>query len=130
MATGKGTSNPFMAGCRDLFNKGLTVPLEVVFTGPVDEASCVIEDVFDMDESNVEGMHVHDKFAKFFEYRGSMEKVLSATKLPKGGNSHSTYSPYHLEDKELAHAKSGAYLSLSLLSFLKEQASAKSGAIS
>ncbi|GJS97236.1 hypothetical protein Tco_0804204 [Tanacetum coccineum] len=83
----------------DLFNKGLTVPLEVVFTGPVDEASCVIEDVFDMDESNVEGMHVHDKFAKFFEYRGSMEKVLSATKLPKGGNSHSTYSPYHLEDK-------------------------------
>ncbi|GJW73586.1 hypothetical protein Tco_0132956 [Tanacetum coccineum] len=32
--------------------------------------------------------------------------------------------------KELVHAKSGANLSLSLLSFLKEQASAKSGALS
>ncbi|GJV08604.1 hypothetical protein Tco_1346260 [Tanacetum coccineum] len=75
------------------------VPLEVVFTGPVDEVSSVIEDVFDIDESNVEGMHVRDKFAEFFEDKGSMEKVLSATKLPKGGNFHSTYSPYHLEDK-------------------------------
>ncbi|GJV53017.1 hypothetical protein Tco_1448758 [Tanacetum coccineum] len=75
------------------------VPLEVVFTGPVDEVSSVIEDVFDIDESNVEGMHVRDKFAEFFEDKGSMKKVLSATKLPKGGNSHSTYSPYHLEDK-------------------------------
>ncbi|GKA82243.1 hypothetical protein Tco_0788991 [Tanacetum coccineum] len=46
------------------------VPLEVVFTGPVDEVSSVIEDVFEIDESNVEG-----------------------------GNSHSTYSSYHLEDK-------------------------------
>ncbi|GJR52182.1 serine hydrolase FSH [Tanacetum coccineum] len=74
------------------------VPLEVVFTGPVDEVSSVIEDV-DIDESNVKGMHVRDKFAEFFEDKGSMENVLSATKLPKGGNSHSTYSPYHLEDK-------------------------------
>ncbi|GKB48007.1 hypothetical protein Tco_0898760 [Tanacetum coccineum] len=55
-------------------------PLKVVFTGPVDEVSSVIEDVFDID-------------------KGSVEKVLSATKLPKFRNSHSTYSPYHLEDK-------------------------------
>ncbi|GJY58384.1 hypothetical protein Tco_0458276, partial [Tanacetum coccineum] len=66
---------------------------------PVDEVSSVIEDVFDIDESNVEGMHVCDKFVKIFKDKGSMKKVLSATKLPKGGNSHSTYSPYHLEDK-------------------------------
>ncbi|GJU08417.1 zinc finger, CCHC-type containing protein [Tanacetum coccineum] len=65
----------------------------------VDEVSSVIEDVFDIDESNVEGMQVRDKFAEFFEDRESVEKVLSATKLPKGGNSHSGYSPYHLEDK-------------------------------
>ncbi|GJY13992.1 hypothetical protein Tco_0383301 [Tanacetum coccineum] len=75
------------------------VLLEVVFTGPVDDVSSVIEDVFDIDDSNVEGMHVREKFAEFFEDKGSTEKVLSATKLPKGGNSHSTYSPYHLEDK-------------------------------
>ncbi|GKC38354.1 hypothetical protein Tco_1050738, partial [Tanacetum coccineum] len=74
-------------------------PLKVVFAGPVDEVSSVIEYVFDIDESNVEGMQVRDKFAKFFEDKGSVEKVLSATKLPKGGNSHSAYSPYHLEDK-------------------------------
>ncbi|GJX22839.1 ribosomal protein L2 [Tanacetum coccineum] len=75
------------------------VLLEVVFTGPVDDVSSVIEDVFYIDESNVEGMHVREKFAEFFEDKGSTEKVLSATKLPKGGNSHSTYSSYHLEDK-------------------------------
>ncbi|GJZ27311.1 hypothetical protein Tco_0571564 [Tanacetum coccineum] len=74
-------------------------PLRVVFAGPVDEVSSVIEDVFDIDESNVEGMQVRDKFAEFFEDKGSVEKVLSATKLPEGGNSHSAYSPYHLEDK-------------------------------
>ncbi|GJV93445.1 hypothetical protein Tco_1541258 [Tanacetum coccineum] len=45
-------------------------PFKVVFTGPVDEVSSMIEDVFDIDESNVEG-----------------------------GNTHSAYSPYHLEDK-------------------------------
>ncbi|GJZ58327.1 ribonuclease H-like domain-containing protein [Tanacetum coccineum] len=66
---------------------------------PVDEVSSVIDDVFDIDESNVEGMQVRDKFAEFFEDKGSVEKVLSATKLPKDGNSHSAYSPYHLEDK-------------------------------
>nr|GEW76529.1 reverse transcriptase domain-containing protein [Tanacetum cinerariifolium] len=66
---------------------------------PVDEVSSVIEDVFDIDESNVEGMHVRDKFAEFFEDKESVENVLSATKLPKGGNSHSAYSLYHLEDK-------------------------------
>ncbi|GKE75584.1 hypothetical protein Tco_1537625 [Tanacetum coccineum] len=32
------------------------VPLEVVFTGPVDEVSSVIEDVFEINESNVEGV--------------------------------------------------------------------------
>ncbi|GJX70629.1 hypothetical protein Tco_0307800 [Tanacetum coccineum] len=74
-------------------------PLKVVFAGPVDEVSSVIKDVFDIDESNVEGMQVRDKFAEFFKDKRSVEKVLSATKLPKGGNSHSTYSPYHLEDK-------------------------------
>nr|GEW78460.1 retrotransposon protein, putative, Ty1-copia subclass [Tanacetum cinerariifolium] len=73
--------------------------IPVVFVGSVDEVSSMIEDVFDIDESNLEGMQVRDKFAKFFEDKGSVEKVLSATKLPKGGNSHSTYSPYHLEDK-------------------------------
>ncbi|GJZ08037.1 class II heat shock protein [Tanacetum coccineum] len=74
-------------------------PLKVVFAGPVDEVSSVIEDVFDIDESNVECMQVRDTFAKFFEDKGSVEKVLSATKLPKGENSHSIYSPYHLKDK-------------------------------
>ncbi|GJY27777.1 retrotransposon protein, putative, ty1-copia subclass [Tanacetum coccineum] len=54
-------------------------PLKVVFTGHVDE--------------------VRDKFAEFFKDKGSVEKVLSATKLPKGGNSHSAYSLYHLQDK-------------------------------
>ncbi|GJS31929.1 hypothetical protein Tco_0492549 [Tanacetum coccineum] len=73
--------------------------LRMVLARPVDEVSSVIEDVFDIDESNVEGMQVRDKFAEFFEDKGSVEKVLSATKLPKGGNSHSSYSPYHLEDK-------------------------------
>ncbi|GJV41875.1 hypothetical protein Tco_1420315 [Tanacetum coccineum] len=74
-------------------------PLKVVFAGPVDEVSSVIEDVFDIVESNVEGMQVRDKFAEFFEDKGSVEKVLSAIKLPKGGNSHSAYSLYHLKDK-------------------------------
>nr|GEV11849.1 retrotransposon protein, putative, unclassified [Tanacetum cinerariifolium] len=74
-------------------------PLKVVFAGPVDEVSSVIEDVFDIDESNVEGMQVRDKFVEFFEDKGSVKKVLSAIKLPKGGNSRSTYSSYHLEDK-------------------------------
>ncbi|GKB01143.1 hypothetical protein Tco_0829187, partial [Tanacetum coccineum] len=80
--------------------KALNVaPLKVVFAAPVDEVSSVIEDVFYIDESNVEGMQVRDKFAEFFKDKGSVEKVLSATKLPEGGNSQSTYSPYHLEDK-------------------------------
>nr|GEU48565.1 reverse transcriptase [Tanacetum cinerariifolium] len=74
-------------------------PLKVVFAEPIDEVGSVIEAVFDIDESNVEGMQVRDKFAEFFEDKGSVEKVLGATKLQKGGNSHSTYSPYHLEDK-------------------------------
>ncbi|GKC05426.1 hypothetical protein Tco_0997036 [Tanacetum coccineum] len=42
---------------------------------------------------------VHGKFAEFFKDKGSVENVLSATKLPEGGNSHSAYSPYHLEGK-------------------------------
>ncbi|GJV76815.1 syntaxin-22-like protein [Tanacetum coccineum] len=74
-------------------------PLEVVFAGPVDEVSSMIDDVFDISESNVESMQVRGKFAKFSEDKGSVEKVLSATKLPEGGNSHSAYSPYHLEGK-------------------------------
>ncbi|GKD14360.1 hypothetical protein Tco_1198767 [Tanacetum coccineum] len=74
-------------------------PLDVSLRRPVDEVSSVIEDVFDIDESNVKGMQVRDMFAEFFEDKGCMEKVLSATKLPEGGNSHSAYSPYHLEDK-------------------------------
>ncbi|GKE79765.1 hypothetical protein Tco_1549765 [Tanacetum coccineum] len=74
-------------------------PLKVVFAGPIDEVSSVIEDVFNIDESNVEGMQVRDKFAEFFEDKRNVEKVLSATKLSEGGNSHSAYSPYHLEDK-------------------------------
>ncbi|GJU53335.1 hypothetical protein Tco_1227049 [Tanacetum coccineum] len=54
-------------------------PLEVVFAEPVDE--------------------VRGKFAEFSKDKGCVEKVLSATKLPEGGNSHSAYSPYHLEGK-------------------------------
>ncbi|GKC19383.1 hypothetical protein Tco_1021533 [Tanacetum coccineum] len=54
-------------------------PLEVVFAGPVDE--------------------FRGKFAEFSEDKGCMEKILSATKLSESGNSHSTYSPYHLEGK-------------------------------
>ncbi|GJY04741.1 hypothetical protein Tco_0370681 [Tanacetum coccineum] len=54
-------------------------PLEVVFAGPVDE--------------------FRGKFAEFSEDKGCVEKILSATKLSEGGNSHSTYSPYHLEGK-------------------------------
>nr|GEY09946.1 hypothetical protein [Tanacetum cinerariifolium] len=39
------------------FVKVLNVsPLKVVFAGPVDEVSSVIKDLFDIDESNVEGM--------------------------------------------------------------------------
>ncbi|GJU94017.1 hypothetical protein Tco_1318773 [Tanacetum coccineum] len=54
-------------------------PLEVVFAGPVDE--------------------VRGKFAEFFKDKGCVKKVLSVTKLPEGGNSHSAYSPYHLKGK-------------------------------
>ncbi|GJV07239.1 hypothetical protein Tco_1344895 [Tanacetum coccineum] len=54
-------------------------PFEVVFAGPVDE--------------------VRGKFAEFSKYKGCVEKVLSATKLPEGGNSYSAYSPYHIEGK-------------------------------
>ncbi|GJR94893.1 putative reverse transcriptase domain-containing protein [Tanacetum coccineum] len=52
-------------------------PLEVVFAGPIDE--------------------VHGKFVKFSEDKGCVEKVLSATELLEGGNSHLAYSSYHLE---------------------------------
>ncbi|GJZ89994.1 hypothetical protein Tco_0661921 [Tanacetum coccineum] len=56
-------------------------PLEVVFAGPVDE--------------------FHGKFAEFSKDKGCVEKILSATKLPEGGNSHLAYSSYHLEGKAL-----------------------------
>ncbi|GJS28999.1 hypothetical protein Tco_0489619 [Tanacetum coccineum] len=72
-------------------------PLEVVFIGPVDEVSSAIDDVFDIGESNMESMRVHSNFAEFFESKESAKKVLSAAKLPDGGNSHLTYSLYHLE---------------------------------
>nr|GEV45422.1 RNA-directed DNA polymerase homolog [Tanacetum cinerariifolium] len=49
-------------------------PLEVVFAGPVDEVSSVIEDVFNIYEGNVEGIYVRDKFAEFFEDKESVEK--------------------------------------------------------
>ncbi|GJU58034.1 reverse transcriptase domain-containing protein [Tanacetum coccineum] len=42
---------------------------------------------------------VRSKSAEFSEDKESVEKVLSATKLPEGENSHSAYSPYHLEGK-------------------------------
>ncbi|GJV92452.1 hypothetical protein Tco_1540265 [Tanacetum coccineum] len=49
---------------------------------------------------------VRSKFTEFFKDNAefskdkeSVEKVLSATKLPEGGNSHSAYSLYHLEGK-------------------------------
>ncbi|GJZ89850.1 RNA-directed DNA polymerase, eukaryota, reverse transcriptase zinc-binding domain protein [Tanacetum coccineum] len=43
---------------------------------PVHEVSSMIEDVFDIDESNVEGMQVRDEFVEFFKDRGSMEKMM------------------------------------------------------
>ncbi|GJV64977.1 hypothetical protein Tco_1475805 [Tanacetum coccineum] len=49
-------------------------PLEVVFAGLVDEVSSVIDDVFDIGESNVESMHVRGKFAEFSEDNGSVGK--------------------------------------------------------
>nr|GEY23290.1 hypothetical protein [Tanacetum cinerariifolium] len=49
-------------------------PLKAVFTRLVDEVSNVIEDVFNIDESNVEGMQVRDKFAEFFEDKESVER--------------------------------------------------------
>ncbi|GKA30430.1 hypothetical protein Tco_0716735 [Tanacetum coccineum] len=49
--------------------------LKVVFAGPVDEVSSLIEDIFDIDESKVEGMKVRHKFADFFEDKGIVEKV-------------------------------------------------------
>ncbi|GJV25167.1 hypothetical protein Tco_1377862 [Tanacetum coccineum] len=66
---------------------------------PLNEVSSVIDDVFDIGESNVESMQVRGKFAKFSEDKGSVEKVLSATKLQEGGTSHLAYSAYHLEGK-------------------------------
>nr|GEY22190.1 class II heat shock protein [Tanacetum cinerariifolium] len=77
-------------------------PLEVIFAGPVHEVSSVIDDVFDIGESNVESMQVRGKIIEFSEDKGSVEKVLSATKLTQDGNSHSTYSPYHLVGKRKA----------------------------
>ncbi|GJY98404.1 hypothetical protein Tco_0515314 [Tanacetum coccineum] len=54
-------------------------PLEVVFAGPVDE--------------------VRGTFVEFFEDKGCVKKVLSATKLPESENFQSAYSSYHLEGK-------------------------------
>ncbi|GJR97625.1 retrotransposon protein, putative, ty1-copia subclass [Tanacetum coccineum] len=64
--------------------------------------SLPIEKVSPMVKGPLDARHVdevRDKFAEFFKDKGSVEKVLSATKLPKGGNSHSAYSLYHLQDK-------------------------------
>ncbi|GJT02053.1 hypothetical protein Tco_0823222 [Tanacetum coccineum] len=74
-------------------------PLEVVFARPVDKVSSAIDDVFNISKSNVESMQVRSKFFEFFKNNEIMEKVLSAAKLPEGGNSYSAYSPYHLEGK-------------------------------
>nr|GEZ97223.1 hypothetical protein [Tanacetum cinerariifolium] len=78
--------------------RALTVALlKVVFAGLVDVVSSMIDAVFDISESNMESMQVRGKFAEFSKDKGSVQKVLSATKLSKGGNSHSAYSSYHLE---------------------------------
>nr|GEZ75479.1 hypothetical protein [Tanacetum cinerariifolium] len=57
-------------------------------------------------QSQVASLEAKSKFAEFFEDnvefsedKESVENVVSATKLPKGGNSHSAYSSYHLEGK-------------------------------
>ncbi|GJZ05672.1 hypothetical protein Tco_0539465 [Tanacetum coccineum] len=42
------------------------------------------------------------KFAEFFKDKRCVKKVLSVTKIPEGGNSHSAYSPYHLKGKRKA----------------------------
>ncbi|GJT09325.1 hypothetical protein Tco_0856367 [Tanacetum coccineum] len=52
-------------------------PLEVVFAGLVDE--------------------FRGNFVEFSKDKGCVEKILSETKLPEGGNSHLAYSSYHLE---------------------------------
>ncbi|GKE15198.1 hypothetical protein Tco_1422775, partial [Tanacetum coccineum] len=52
------------------------VPLEVVFTGPVDEVSSVIEDVFDIGESNVVSIEVRSEFSEFLENKESVEEVV------------------------------------------------------
>ncbi|GKD59308.1 ribonuclease H-like domain-containing protein, partial [Tanacetum coccineum] len=54
-------------------------PLKVVFAGLVDEVSSVIEDVFDIDESNMEVMQVRDKFAEFYKIREVWKRVGNVT---------------------------------------------------
>ncbi|GJU62229.1 hypothetical protein Tco_1244064 [Tanacetum coccineum] len=78
--------------------------VDTTLSFPIEEVSPVVKGPLDASEDTLYMFakpidEVCDKFAKFFEDKGSVEKVLSATKLPKGRNSHSTYSPYHLEDK-------------------------------
>nr|GFC19483.1 hypothetical protein [Tanacetum cinerariifolium] len=60
-----------------------TALLKVVSAGLVDVVSSMIDAVFDINESNMESMQVCGKFAEFSKDKGSMEKVLSATKLSK-----------------------------------------------
>ncbi|GKD79260.1 hypothetical protein Tco_1341881 [Tanacetum coccineum] len=66
---------------------------------PSEEASPVVIGPLDASKIPFYLCEVRDKFAEFFKDKGSVKKVLSATKLSKGGNSHSAYFSYHLEDK-------------------------------
>ncbi|GJW06310.1 hypothetical protein Tco_1568733 [Tanacetum coccineum] len=69
-----------------------------------EEASSVVKGLLDASEDTLISLRrpvdeVRGKFAKFSGDKGCVEKVLSATKLPEGGNCHSTYFSYHLEGK-------------------------------
>ncbi|GKC91463.1 hypothetical protein Tco_1152112 [Tanacetum coccineum] len=117
------------------------------------EVSSAIDDVFDIGESNVESMEVRSEFSEFSKNKESVEEVVVGGGEACGvGEDELNRVVLALKDgdgefddrlneinldlshefviRELAYAKSGANLSLSLLSFLKEKASAKSGALS
>ncbi|GJS70141.1 class II heat shock protein [Tanacetum coccineum] len=71
---------------------------------PSEEASHVVKGPLDASEDTLLSFRRpfdedRGKFVEFFKDKGCVEKVLSATKLPEGGNSYSAYSPYHLEGR-------------------------------
>ncbi|GJV71637.1 hypothetical protein Tco_1491632 [Tanacetum coccineum] len=77
---------------------------DTTLTLPSEEALHVVKGPLDTSEDTLLSLRkpvdeVLGKFAEFSEDKGCVEKVLSATKLPEGGNSHSAYSSYHLEGK-------------------------------